>query len=167
MRIDHHLTLALLRACQSSDAQMEIALSLARIVGDEHGFIQLLRQVRGEAGTAASRTVTALKKKIGEYQTGDETDLLATLDSCAENLAQDDLEQGVLLMSGFIRLLPMEELSDACVEILQDCAERLEEFGAGRLEYVILALHTMHVGFSQRQGSIFARAFSIGGVDSD
>lgn len=31
----------------------------------------------------------------------------------------------------------------------------------------LLALHTMHVGFSQRQGNIFARAFSIGGVDSD
>jgi hypothetical protein len=159
--------LALLRASSSPDAQMEVALALARIVGDEHNFIQLLRQARTEPGTTASQSVTALRKKIGEYQVESEADLLATLDSCAEALAQDDLERGVMLFNSVIRLSPIGELSETCVEILNDCAERLEEFGAGRLEYIILALHTMHVGFSQRQGSIFARAFSIGGVDSD
>jgi HEAT repeat protein/Na+/melibiose symporter-like transporter len=159
--------LALLRASHSPDARMEVALSLARIVGDEHNFIQLLRQVRGEAGTTASQSITALKKKICEYQVESEADLLATLDSCAEALAQDDLERGVMLFSGVIRLSPIDELSETCAEILNDCAERLEEFGAGRLEYVILALHAMHVGFSQRQVGIFARAFSIGGVESD
>jgi hypothetical protein len=159
--------LALLRVSSSPDAQMEIALALARIVGDEHNFIQLLRQVRGEVGTAASQSVTALKKKIGEYQVDSEVDLLAMLDQCAETLAQHDMEQGAVLIGSIARLLPTEELSDACVEILRDCAERLEEFGAERLEYVILALHTMHVGFSQRQVGILARAFSIGGLDSN
>jgi HEAT repeat protein/Na+/melibiose symporter-like transporter len=157
--------LALLRASESPDAQMELALSLARIVGDEHHFVQLLRQVRDEAGTTLSQTVTALKKRLDDYQA--EKDLLAALDSCAEALAQDDLEQGVALFCNAIRLLPAEELSVSCAEILNDCADRLGEFGIGRLEYVILALHTMHVGFSQRQVSIFARAFSIGGLESD
>jgi hypothetical protein len=159
--------LALLRTCQSSDAQMEVALALARIVGDEHGFIQLLRQVRGEAGTAASQNVTALKKKLGECRVDGEVDLPAMLDRCAEILAQQDLEQGAALIGSIACLLPTEELSDACAEVLQDCAECLGELGAERLEYVILALHTMHVGFSQRQGNIFARAFSIGGLDSN
>jgi HEAT repeat protein len=157
--------LDLLRSSQSRDAQMEVALALARIVGDEHNFIQLLRQVRDEAGTAASQAVTALKKKLSEYQVDNEADLLATLDRCAETLAQHDMEQGSALIGSIIRLLPMEELSDACIEILQDCAQRLDEFGAGRLEYAILALHTMQIGFSQRQIGILARAFSIGGVD--
>ena len=159
--------LALLRTCQSSDAQMEVALALARIVGDEHGFIQLLRQVRGEAGTAASQNVTALKKKLGECRVDGEVDLPAMLDHCAEILAQQDMEQGAALIGSIACLLPTEELSDACAEVLHGCAECLEEFGAERLEYVILALHTMHVGFSQRQGNIFARAFSIGGLDSN
>ncbi|MEJ2151259.1 MAG: HEAT repeat domain-containing protein, partial [Chloroflexota bacterium] len=159
--------LALLRASSSPDAQMEVALALARIVGDEHNFIQLLRQVRDEAGTILSQTVTALKKRVGEYQSDDETHLLAMFDDCAEALAQEDLEQGMALLGDVIRSSPKEELCDSCVEILQNCAECLDEFGAGRMEYVILALHTMHVGFSQRQMSIFARAFSIGGVDSD
>jgi MFS family permease len=159
--------LALLRASKSRDVQMEVALALARIVGDEHGFIQLLRQMRGEAGTAMSQNVTALKKKLGECRVDGEVDLPAMLDRCAETLAQQDIEQGVALIGSIACLLPSEDLSDACAEILQDCAECLEEFGAERLEYVILALHTMHVGFSQRQGSLIARAFSIGGLDSN
>jgi MFS family permease len=159
--------LALLRTCQISDARMEVALALARIVGDEHGFIHLLRQIRGEAGTAMSQNVTALKKKLGECRVDGEVDLPAMLSRCAETLAQQDMEQGAALIGFIACLLPTEDLSDACAKILQDCAERLEEFGAERLEYVILALHTMRVGFSQRQGSIFARAFSIGGLDSD
>jgi HEAT repeat protein len=159
--------LTLLRSRQSPDEQMEVALALARIVGDEHNYIQLLRQVRGEAGTATSQAVTALKKRIGEYRLDEEADLVTLLDSCAGTLAQDDLEQGVAMLSSAIRLSPLEELSEACVAILDDCAERLDEFGAERLEYVILALHTMHVGFFQRHASIFARAFSIGGMDSD
>jgi HEAT repeat protein/Na+/melibiose symporter-like transporter len=159
--------LALLRASESRDAQMEVALALARIVGDEHGFIQLLRQVRGEAGTAASQAITALKKKLSDYQVDGEVDLLATLDHCAETLAQHDVERGAALIGSIIRLLPVEELSDACAKTLQDCAGRLEEFGAERLDYVILALHALQVGFSQRQVGILARAFSIGGVDSN
>ncbi|MBN1977832.1 MAG: MFS transporter [Anaerolineae bacterium] len=159
--------LALLRTCQSSDAQMEVALALARIVGDEHGFIQLLRQIRGEAGTAMSQNVTALKKKLGECRIDGEADLPAMLSRCAETLAQQDMEQGAALLGSIARLLPTEDLSDACAEILQDCAGRLAEFGAERLEYVILALHVMQVGFSQRQIGILARALSIGGLDSN
>jgi hypothetical protein len=144
-----------------------VALALARIVGDEHNFIQLLRQVRDEAGTTLSQTVTALKKRMGEYQADDETDLPAMLNDCAETLAREDLEQGVALLGGVIRSLPVEELRDSCAEILQGCAAGLDEFGAGRLEYAILALHTMQVGFSQRQIGILARALSIGGLDSN
>jgi MFS family permease len=159
--------LGMLRSSQSRDARMEVALALARIVGDEHNFIQLLRQVRDEAGTTLSQTVTALKKRMGEYQADDETDLPAMLNDCAETLAREDLEQGVALLGGVIRSLPVEELRDSCAEILQGCAAGLDEFGAGRLEYAILALHTMQVGFSQRQIGILARALSIGGLDSN
>jgi HEAT repeat protein len=157
--------LALLRTRQSPDEQMEVALALARIVGDEHDFIQLLRQVRGEVGTAASQAVTALKKRMGEYRIDGEEDLLPAFDICAEALARDELAQGVALFCKVIRLSPREELNASCVAILDDCAKQMEELGAERLEYVILALYTMHVGFSQRPANLFARAFSIGGLD--
>jgi hypothetical protein len=155
--------LALLRVTPSSDARLEVALALARIVGDEHYFIHLHRQVRGEAGTAASQAITTLKKKLSEYQGDDEVDLLPMLDECAETLARRDMERGAALIGAVTCLLPTDELSDACGEILRECADRLKEFGAERLEYVILALHVMHAGFSQRQRGILAHALSTEG----
>lgn len=134
--------LTFLRASPDEDSRMELALALARIVGDEHHFIQLSRHVRAEPGTAASQAVTLLKKKVGKLYL-DSDDLLAVIDDCAESLARDDLERGAALLGRIIRSLPAPGFDETCTMILQDCAERLNEFGARRIEYLLLALHTM------------------------
>jgi MFS family permease len=141
--------LAFLRTSRDEDSRMELALALARVVGDEHYFIQLLRQVGVETGTATSQAITALKKRMGELQIGGD-DLVAVMDDCAEALAREELERGVALMGRVIRLLPLEGLGETCAMVLQECAERLEEFGARRIEYVLLALHAMNAGVVQR-----------------
>jgi HEAT repeat protein len=139
--------LALLRDAQEQNAQMELALALARLVGHEQPFIQLLRQVHADTGTASSQALIALKKTLGE-RSGISPDLVATLDACAEDLARGDLESGVALLGQMIRLLPLDELSESCRVILQDNAERLDEFGTGRIEYIVLALHTLNEGLA-------------------
>jgi HEAT repeat protein/MFS family permease len=156
--------LVLLEDSQGQDVRMEVALALARIVGDEHYFIQLLRQVRGETGTALSQAVTTLKKRWDEYQIDTEEDLWAKLDTCAETLAREDL-CGVALIGDVIRCLPLDDLDRARATILQACAGQLDEIGIERIEYVILALHTLHGAFSPQQGSALARAFSLLGMD--
>jgi HEAT repeat protein len=45
-------------------ARREMALCLARLVGDEHHFITLMRNLREDLGTAAAQAVTAFKKKV-------------------------------------------------------------------------------------------------------
>jgi len=135
--------LIFLRTSQDASAQGELVLALARMVGDEHYFIRLLRRVRAEAGTATSQAVSALKKRMDEAQMdGDE--LMEVMDDCAGALAREDLERGVALMSQVLRLLPAEGVDESCAMILGECAERLDEFGAKRIEYVLLALHTLH-----------------------
>ena len=135
--------LIFLRTSQDASAQGELALALARMVGDEHYFVQLLRRVRAEAGTATSQAVSALKKRMDEAQMdGDE--LMEAMDDCAGALARGELADGTALMSQVIGLLPVEGVDESCAMILRECAERLEEFRAGRIEYVLLALHTLH-----------------------
>lgn len=138
--------LALLKTTQNEGARMELALSLARIVGDEHHFIQLLRQVRADPGTATSQAVTALKKKLNGLQVEDTPAPL--MDECAAVLAREDLERGAVLLCQIIRLLPMEHFEVDAAQILQECVDRLDEFGATRIEYIILALHTMQRGMN-------------------
>ncbi|HUM70322.1 MAG TPA: MFS transporter, partial [Chloroflexota bacterium] len=55
--------LGLLAAEPEEPARLELALALARLTGEEHVFIQLLRQSRGDRGTALAQAITGLEKK--------------------------------------------------------------------------------------------------------
>ena len=136
--------LDLLRATEDKDSQIELALALARIVGDEHHFIQLLRQVSSNSSSGISQAVAALETGLGNLAR-DTADLTVAMEACAEALTTEGLDRGVTLMNHVIHLFPTEGMSKTGTRILQDCALRLDDCGARRIEYVILALHTMHV----------------------
>ncbi len=147
-----------LRACEEETARSELALALARVVGDEHPYIQLTRQCQEDAGTATSQAMTALKRTVSELEE-DSSELLAAMDDCAVALAREDLEKGVELLCNVIRLLPKIENEKAITEILEDCADCMELFAAERMEYVILALHAMRTGLARKRSAAFARVF--------
>ena len=153
------ILLGMLHDSQDSTVQMELALALARIVGDEQHFIQLLRQTDTEIGTATSQAAFALKKKLDDYQSKS-GDLLELIDACADTLARQDLEHGIPLIRQVVLQLPTEGMSEACRSILEDCAEGMAEFGTTRTEYVILALHTASTALERAQTGAFVRAFS-------
>ncbi len=138
--------LSLLAVTENEGARMELALTLARMIGDEHHFVQLLRQVREDAGTGASLAMSALRKKVEESHTG--ADVATLIEECAAVLAREDLERGIALMQTVIdQLLPRARYDEVATLILRECAKRLGEFGAARIEYLLLALHTMDVGW--------------------
>jgi MFS family permease len=152
------IMLRYLRVYEDESACEELALALARLIGDEHRFIQLLRQTKVDAGTATSQAVTALKRRISQFEAGGSY-LFTALDACADALAREELERGVGLLTEIIRSLPLEEWDPAAAEILADCADCLDERGAARMEYVILALHAMRIGFAEQESSAFTQAF--------
>jgi hypothetical protein len=157
--------LSFLYSSQDEATQMELALALARIVGQEHHFIQLLRAVSEEPGTAASQAITEAKKRIEEFETvGDE--LSAMMEECADAMARGELAQGTKLLSRLIRRVPGDGFCETCAVILLDCADRLDEFGASRTEYLLLALHAIHAGVVRQQSRNFTRAFSLKGTRS-
>jgi len=68
---------------------------------------------------------------------------LTVFDDCAEAFAENDLQRAVALLKSVINNLPVEDFGKTFAVILKDCAERLDEFGASRIEYLILSLHTI------------------------
>lgn len=150
--------LSLLRGKKNEGLRQEFSLALARIAGDEHHFIQLLRNARTEFGTATSQAVAAAKKTMTEFQI-DSCNLMTEMDACADALARDDLERGVELLGRVIDCLPEGEFEKTPAAILHECAARLDEHGTERVEYVLLALHTMDVGLTQKKLSAFTRVF--------
>jgi MFS family permease len=144
--------LALLRTARGQDVRMEFALASARLVGQEHSFIQLLRNVEADAGTALSQEVTRLKGRLHRaHQTNAEME--AALYAAAEALALGAVEEGVALLRGTLAMLPLEQLggasplrasaAEASAKVVRDCVAQMGVFGAGRLEYAVLALHSL------------------------
>jgi hypothetical protein len=130
---------------ENEGARLELALSLARVAGDEQHFIRLLRQIRHDKGTAISQSVSALKRKFGKSASKD-TDMGKVLFECADIFARDNVDQGAAALSRLIELSTETPSDEASAKILRECATRLNEFGGKRIEYIILALHVLEVG---------------------
>jgi hypothetical protein len=113
--------------------RLELALALARLAGEEHYFVQLARQMKGDAGTVLAQAVTAVARK---WSLGEETAVAAAL-----ALSQNNLADGLALFSQLLSDLPLAQLPETPTLILAECGERIGEWGNGRLEYVALALH--------------------------
>jgi MFS family permease len=138
--------LALLARCPDIEMQRTIALAISRIIGDEHNFIQLLRQVgSADPGTAIAQAILVLKDELGDFDE-DETVLMDLFDKTSEVFAQSDLLQGMVHLQEMLTTLPKEGFDEVCSTILSDCHTQMDQYGAERLEYVVLALHTMKVG---------------------
>ena len=139
--------LALLQGADDEITQLELALAVARTVartvGDEHYFIQLLRQTRGEKGTALAQALVALRRKVSQL-TSDDTQALAALDSASDLLARNNLTAGVQQLEKLVYRLPLPQFPAPAASVLQACAIELNTSGAGRIEYLILVLHTLH-----------------------
>jgi HEAT repeat protein len=135
--------LDVLHTTENEGARMELALTLARIVGDEHHFIQLVRSVRADPGTATAQALNAFKRRL-ERSADENAEAVRLLTDCTDCLAHADLDRGGSLLSALIRSLPANHFNPPGMLILEECASRLEEFYAQHIEYLLLALHTMH-----------------------
>jgi HEAT repeat protein/predicted MFS family arabinose efflux permease len=138
--------LDLLVSSPSRSSRREMALAVARLVGDENNFVSLLRQCDQEAGTPMAQAVLALRKRLDKGESN--TDVASSaLDRCAQTLARQELEQGIGQLAEAIDLLPVDGQAPHIVAVVQEAARRMEQFGVQRMEYPILALHTLTVAW--------------------
>jgi HEAT repeat protein len=133
--------LRLLYQAPTPQVQMEVALAVARLTGRESSFIQLLRQVRLDTDTALSQAVSGLTHR--QESLFSDPLFRDHLANTAELLAHGELEDGLRSLAVDLQDLRWGELPTFKVSILQECARRVHEFGAARLEYTILALHCL------------------------
>jgi hypothetical protein len=79
----------LLEKSRFENDQMELALALGRLIGDEDDFIQISRQLQDDFSTSISRIISSLK-----LESVDSIDS-AALQQCAMIFAQDQQQEGV------------------------------------------------------------------------
>lgn len=146
--------LALLEETKDPSAQQELALSLARIVGNERRYIQLLRQTQtqNEMGTALSQSVSGIRRdllqgkralKTSKAMAGPKREKLAALlQECADSLAADNMDGGIALLTQVARALADLSPHPEHAQILRYCVVQLEQYDAPA-DVIRLAVHTL------------------------
>ncbi len=138
----------LLHDTENEGARMELALALARMIGEEHHFIRLLRQIRQDAGTAASQELNAVRSKLGKFPQASES-IMQALAACSETFAREDVPEGMAQLSEVITTLPSGIYTETAYTILMECAPGLQTRDTERKEYLMLALHVLHSGWAK------------------
>lgn len=141
--------LSMLAASNEEATRMELALALARIVSQEHRFIQLWRSLRNAGGTAIAQAVTALAKKLRLTPTSRQA-VHPALTACAEALARNDFPGGVETLVEALRALPLADRADPAAAILDECSRQLAVYGDARRDYLLLALVALDVIATER-----------------
>ncbi|MCB0192386.1 MAG: MFS transporter [Anaerolineae bacterium] len=142
--------LHLLDAMQNEGARRELSLTLARLVGNEGGFIQLYRDARADFATATAQAATTLKRKFGKALDNG-NNVISTLSACADTLARDKITEGASHLVYVIENLPTHHYEHHSLLILHDCATHLQTHGAARTEYMLLTLHTLDAGWHTKE----------------
>lgn len=138
--------LALLRRLKGEKLRDEVALAVARMVGEDKHYVRLWRAARADFGTSCSEAVVVLRKKITASPLAN-PETLALMEACMQSLASHDLKKGADLLCRLIGKCCMSEVFHGITRrVLKECVERLSEFQEARREYIILSLNTLNTG---------------------
>ncbi|MBX3012261.1 MAG: MFS transporter [Caldilineaceae bacterium] len=137
------LLLKLLHDTANEKARLELALALARLIGDEPYFIRLVRGVRGDFGTTVAQELAAYQRKT-ERKTKEATEEAALLKDCLNSFARHERDEGIAGLVELLRTLPIEQLDPVSQQVLTECMMALETYGDQHLEYLYLAMHVLH-----------------------
>jgi len=135
--------MALLRRLANESLRGEVALAVARVIGNEHQFVRLWRSTRLDFGTGCAQALAALRKRIAaKWPSSAQRD--ETLDAAEQTLAAQDLDVGAENLGRLIRYAPLDRLPPRLASVLVACGCQLEQSGAKRKEYVLLTLTAIH-----------------------
>jgi HEAT repeat protein/MFS family permease len=137
--------LDLLAAEADPDSRQELALALARMTGDENTFVHLWRDAGDDPGTTLSQAILAFRKKLAAV--GELPGCQDELENCLEAFARQDLEAGAVELVQLLDTLPEGHFHETAWKILQASQDQIQKEHAARLEYLVLAVHTLNNGW--------------------
>jgi MFS family permease len=145
--------LARLSVCDDESMCAELALAVARIVGNERGYIQLARAMRSQPGTTYAQTIAHARRQLTRLRRRGEavtSGLQAVgLQAIEETFAHEKLDEASRALGEWMVHAPASWYRTAGAVVIKEVACQLQEQGYARPEYVLLGLHTMTTGLAE------------------
>ncbi|MDJ0754154.1 MAG: MFS transporter [Ardenticatenaceae bacterium] len=136
----------LLDATHNPGARLELALSLARLVDEETYFVGLLRGFRTDASTTTAQALRQITTTL-PADLPDRDTIIPELEKCRVAFAREQTNEGVQHLYDVLLRWPRTHLTAEVELILDSTLGFLAENKDGQMEYILLALLCLHVGW--------------------
>ena len=141
---------ALLRNTTEPTFRRELALAVARIVGQEHRYMKLWRDLHHDLGTAAAKALLALRRPVARLDSPARP-LTQLLQQAAQSFAQAESTRAAQLLANFAQTLTDQPLPTTTTQILKECTTTRHQTTPLPIEYLTLTLHTITTQLRQNR----------------
>ncbi len=126
----------------------EAALAVATLIGRDDAALQLWRRMHDQPGDTLGGVMLAVRSRLSHVGvTKLEPQAMRTLvQRCAYAFAGDNMDGGVAELRLVIDAVRAEAFTGEAWAVLTETHSALEQFGSSRREYILLAVHALHVG---------------------
>ncbi|MFC1453714.1 MFS transporter [Verrucomicrobiota bacterium] len=136
--------LALLRRLSDEHLRGEAALSVSRIMGAEHHFVNLWRRSRSDFETVCAEELMIIRKKVARYSIHAE-EYLQIITSAASYFEKRNLPEAAAVLGSMLKLVRSKNVNMPSSVVLNECEEMLAKHGGTRGDYILLALCGFHI----------------------
>ncbi len=128
----------------------EVSLAIATLLGRDDQALRLWRRMHDYPGDTLGGTMLALRSRLtaSHAAKNDPIELRKQVERSAYAFAADDLAGGTTLLLQILDSVHPESFTAEAWCVLTECRAALQNFGITRREYVLLAVHALHVGFA-------------------
>jgi hypothetical protein len=139
-----------LRAAEDQAIRQETALAISTMLGRDVQAMRLWRRMLAEPGDTLGGIMLGMRKRLAHPAVANATSpsLLEAIDHCTRHLSMEQFEEGIYDLRQIIAGVRAEAFSPLAQIVLQQVDDALETFGVTRVEYLFLAVHTLHVGMT-------------------
>lgn len=147
MGIGNALSLLLinLAVCEDEAMAAELALAVARILGNERGYIRLARAWRQQPGTTIAQNIASTRRHLLHSQAiqRDEAEALHVIE---DEFAREKLDAASRAFGSWLTQFQSNRDLKAIRQVVNEVAAMLQAHGYARPEYLLLGLHAIADG---------------------
>jgi hypothetical protein len=138
-----------LRRLESEKARLEVALSIATILGQDDRAVKLWRRMYADPGDALAGVIVGLRRRlpalVPHLPPGFKT-LDHVIERAARAFGSNDIARGTSELRVLAAAVDPDHLTPGAAVVLWEAITAMDEHGPKRMEYVTLCVHAMHVG---------------------
>ena len=134
-------------APEDQQRRKEASLAVATLVGRDDAALLLWRRMHEDEADTLGGTMLAIRQRLANaVPTGEWQAMNQRVERCAYAFAAGDFEPGVGELREILTCVRAEAFTAEAWAVLAEAQSALGDFGPSRREYVMLAVHSLHVG---------------------